>query len=78
MLIVIKEMNRNAFLPEKIIQGAVSIQGAETIQITNPLHRDIFRRPLHSLLIYRDKFQRIVFAAHPAGVKEVVGFFHGN
>ena len=69
MLIIVEKVDSYILPSHKIIQGAIGVQAAENIEITDTFYRDIFWRAFMSVLIYRREFKGVVLAAKTPWVK---------
>ena len=71
-------MHRNALLAQEVEQRAVGVgvDAAEDVQCLDAFHRQIVLLLFMAQFVDGGKLQGVVAAAHPAGVEEVIGFFH--
>lgn len=77
MLVVVEKMHGHLLLTQKVEERAVGIDRAKDVQILDTFDRQVFGRLLEAVGVGRHEFEGVVAARHPAGIEEVVGFFHG-
>ena len=82
VLIIVEEVDRNTFLPQKVEQSAICPQTSKGIQFRNILNRNVSRLLLDFFIIFihdnRRELQRIISAFHDAWIEQIETSFHSS
>ena len=70
-------MDADVLLTSKVVEGRVSIQIAKAIKHGYILNREKPRLLFIALFINNCKLQSVVLPLKPAGIKQIIGLFHG-
>jgi hypothetical protein len=77
MFVIIEKMYRDVIPTQKIEQLTVGIHAAENVQCTDTIYGQIpglgSRLPLFGHWL---EFQRVIPAAHPSRIEQVIGLLH--
>ena len=82
VLIIVEEVDRNTFLPQKVEQSAICPQTSKGIQFRNILNGNVSRLLLDFFIIFihdnRRELQRIISALHDARIEQIETSFHSS
>ena len=82
VLIIVEEVDRNTFLPQKVEQSTICPQTSKGIQFRNILNRNVSRLLLDFFIIFiydnRRELQRIISAFHDAWIEQIETSFHSS